>query len=172
MFILNVSYDIFHFLKNENEHESSKLNDKISDFYDLTPPSEGWHHFIFQTKGKMMFCSPDWSHRCCRGAVACSGSHCWSSLRCTPVTQKHTSYCDEGEMKHLQFSQSDVSLWKSKCVPVLQPLKNCSQHVDFVCNWSIWRMKACFWSIHFIKERMINLIKNDTNMRHYCFFLH
>lgn len=32
------------------------------------------------------------SHRCCRGAVACSGSHCWSSLHCTPVTQTHKSH--------------------------------------------------------------------------------
>lgn len=94
------------------EHESSKLNDIISDFYgqqdDIISSSK--------QKKRWCFCSPDWSHRCCRGAVACSGSHCWSSLRCTPVTQTHTSYCDEGVMKHLQSSQSDVSLWESKCV--------------------------------------------------------
>lgn len=58
----------------------------------------GWHvtrfyHFINNTEPSRgpgqnhVPWGPEWTHRCCRAAAACSGSRCWSSRRCTPVTQ-------------------------------------------------------------------------------------
>lgn len=41
------------------------------------------------------------THRCCRGAVACSGSRCWSSHRCTPVTQTHKDTLIDGKINGL-----------------------------------------------------------------------